>query len=157
MANCGVRQAQSADRDQIAAMCELLWPETSMAERGEAVAAVMTSGMSGTLPGAILVSCDGDGALTGFIEVGLRSHADGCDTAVPVGFVEEGWFVYKSFRERGIGRELMRAAEQWAQMQGRVEMASDTWIDDERSQRAHEALGYEVVDRCVHFRKSVTA
>jgi aminoglycoside 6'-N-acetyltransferase I len=127
-----------------------------MAEHGEAVAAVMTSGMSGTLPGAILVSYDGDGALTGFIEVGLRSHADGCDTAVPVGFVE-GWFVYEPFRERGIGRELIRAAEQWARMQGCVEMASDTWIDDERSQRAHEALGYEVVDRCVHFRKSVKA
>jgi aminoglycoside 6'-N-acetyltransferase I len=32
-------------------------------------------------------------------------------------------------------------------------MASDTWIDNEGSQRAHEALGYEVVDHCVHYRK----
>ena len=30
----------------------------------------------------------------------------------------------------------MRAAEQWTRMQGCIEMASDTWIDDERSQRA---------------------
>jgi aminoglycoside 6'-N-acetyltransferase I len=154
MANSGVRQAQSSDRDEIATMCELLWPETPMAEHREEVAKVVTSGMSGTLPAAILVSYDGDGTVTGFVEVGLRSHADGCDTARPVGFVE-GWFVYESFRGRGIGGKLMRAAEQWARMQGCIEMASDTWIDDERSQRAHEALGFEVVDRCVHFRKRV--
>jgi hypothetical protein len=30
---------------------------------------------------------------------------------------------------------------------------SDAIIDNELSQRAHEALGYEVVDRCVHYRK----
>ena len=34
-------------------------------------------------------------------------------------------------------------------------MASDTWVENEGSQLAHEALGYEVVDRCVHFRKSL--
>ncbi len=32
-------------------------------------------------------------------------------------------------------------------------MASDTWIDHIPSQKAHEALGFEVVDRCVNFRK----
>jgi aminoglycoside 6'-N-acetyltransferase I len=154
MTNFGVRPAQSSDRDEIAKMCELLWPETPMAEHREEVAVIMTSGMSGTLPAAILVSHDGDGALTGFVEVGMRSHADGCDTARPVGFVE-GWFVYESFRNRGIGRELIQAAEQRTRMQGCAEMASDTWIDDRRSQRAHKALGFEVVDRCVHFRKRV--
>jgi aminoglycoside 6'-N-acetyltransferase I len=32
-------------------------------------------------------------------------------------------------------------------------MASDTWIDNAESQRAHQALGFEVVDRCVNYRK----
>jgi aminoglycoside 6'-N-acetyltransferase I len=32
-------------------------------------------------------------------------------------------------------------------------MASDALIDNDGSQPAHEALGFEVVDRCVHFRK----
>jgi aminoglycoside 6'-N-acetyltransferase I len=32
-------------------------------------------------------------------------------------------------------------------------MASDALIENEESQRAHEALGFDVVDRCVHFRK----
>jgi len=34
-------------------------------------------------------------------------------------------------------------------------MGSDTWIDHEDSQLAHRALGFEIVDRCVHFRKSL--
>jgi aminoglycoside 6'-N-acetyltransferase I len=101
---------------------------------------------------AILVSQSEDDALTGFLEVGLRSHADGCDTAHPVGFVE-GWFVHDAFRKQGIGRALMRAAEDWARTQGCLEIASDTWIDDDMSIDAHQALGFEVVDHCIHFRK----
>jgi aminoglycoside 6'-N-acetyltransferase I len=103
---------------------------------------------------AILVSQDEDGLLTGFLEVGLRSHADGCNTAKPVGFVE-GWFVHEPYRKQGIGKALMQSAEEWARRQGCREMASDTWIDDETSQRTHQALGFEVVDRCVHFRKAL--
>jgi aminoglycoside 6'-N-acetyltransferase I len=67
----------------------------------------------------------------------------------------EGWYVNGEFRGRGVGRDLMRAAEDWARAQGCREMASDTWIDNEVSQRAHEALGFEVVDRCVNYRKNL--
>jgi aminoglycoside 6'-N-acetyltransferase I len=34
-------------------------------------------------------------------------------------------------------------------------MASDALIDNEPSIDAHEALGFEIVDRCVHFRKNL--
>jgi aminoglycoside 6'-N-acetyltransferase I len=34
-------------------------------------------------------------------------------------------------------------------------MASDTWINDEGSVHAHESLGFEIVDRCIHFRKTL--
>ena len=135
-------------------MRELLWPDSSIEEHRKEVDAVLCTGRYGTLPMAILVSQDEDGALTGFLEVGLRSHADGCDTAQPVGFVE-GWFVHEASRNQGTGRALMLAAEEWARRQGCQEMASDTSVDDERSQRTHQALGFEVVDRCVHFRKTI--
>jgi aminoglycoside 6'-N-acetyltransferase I len=101
-----------------------------------------------------LVSFDETGTLTGFLEVGLRSHADGCDPARPVSFVE-GWFVHEKFRKQGIGAELMRAAEDWAHARGCHEIASDTWIDNEDAQRAHQVLGFEMVDRCVNFRKAL--
>ncbi|HSY68349.1 MAG TPA: GNAT family N-acetyltransferase [Edaphobacter sp.] len=149
-----VRQAQTSDQHDLAKMRELLWPDSSIEEHRKEVDAVLRTGRYGTLPMAILVSQDEDGALTGFLEVGLRSHADGCDTAQPVGFVE-GWFVHEAFRRQGIGKALMQFAEEWARSHGCQEMASDTWIDDERSQRTHQALGFEVVDRCVHFRKTI--
>jgi aminoglycoside 6'-N-acetyltransferase I len=149
-----VRQAQISHQHDLAKMRELLWPDSSIEEHLKEVVALLRTGRYGTLPMMVLVSQDEDGELTGFLEVGLRSHADGCDTAQPVGFVE-GWFVHEAYRKKGIGKALMQSAEEWARKQGCQEMASDTWIDDERSQRTHQALGFEVVDRCVHFRKTI--
>jgi aminoglycoside 6'-N-acetyltransferase I len=147
-----IRQAEISDQHDLATMCELLWPDASLEEHRRDVEAILQSGRYGTLPMAILISHDNNGKPAGFIEVGLRSHADGCDTAHPVGFIE-GWFVHEAFRKQGIGAALMRAAEDWTRKQGCREIASDTWIDDEMSIDAHQALGFEVVDRCVHFRK----
>lgn len=107
-----------------------------------------------TLPLVIFVAANRAGVLTGFIEVGLRSHADGCDTARAVGFVE-GWFVLEAYRRKGIASRLLLAAENWARQQGCREMASDTWIDSDLSQRVHESLHFQVVDRCVHYRKAL--
>jgi aminoglycoside 6'-N-acetyltransferase I len=139
-----------------------LWPESSLEEHAQELDALLNQeGAAGSLPFATFVACADDGSLThegslnGFIEVGLRSHADGCDPARPVGFIE-GWFVQEDSREQGIGAALVRTAEAWARSQGCREMASDTWIDHDLSQRAHLALGYEIVDRCVHFRKTLT-
>lgn len=104
------------------------------------------------MPLVVLVAENTHGALVGFLEVGLRSHADGCDPSHPVGFLE-GWFVTESYRRKGIGATLLAAAEDWARRHGCVEMASDTWVEQRVSQRVHEALGFKVVDRCVHYRK----
>lgn len=132
----------------------LLWPESSVEEQLGEADSLLATGMSGTLPAAIFVSQDTDGKLTGFLEVGLRSHADGCDTVRPVGFVE-GWFVREEARGCGAGRELMQAAEEWCRKHRCSELASDALIDNQGSQVAHQALGFEVVDRCVHFRKTL--
>jgi aminoglycoside 6'-N-acetyltransferase I len=149
-----VRQAQVSDQRELAKMRAMLWPQASIEDHRKELDSILRFRMYGTLPMTILVAHDENGALTGFIEVGLRSHADGCDPAHPVGFVE-GWFVHEAVRKQGIGRALMRAAEDWARSQGCLEIASDTWIDDLTSIDAHQALGFEVVDRCVHFRKPV--
>jgi aminoglycoside 6'-N-acetyltransferase I len=154
MTTLRVRQAQPSDRDELARMRVLLWPDASLGEQLIELDGALNHRMPGTLPAAILVSLDDLGTLTGFLEVGLRSHADGCDPVRPVGFVE-GWFVHEKFRNRGVGRELLRAAEAWARAQGCLEMASDALIENEGSKRVHEALGFEVVDRCVHFRKQL--
>lgn len=108
----------------------------------------------GTMPLIELVAEERSGRLIGFLEVGLRSHADGCEPAHAVGYVE-GWYVVESHRKQGIGRKLLAAAEDWARTQGCVEMASDALVGNDVSQRAHEALGYAEVDRCVRYRKTL--
>jgi aminoglycoside 6'-N-acetyltransferase I len=152
MAKVLVRPARPSDQKAIAEMQALLWPVTSVDDNEKEIASLLSSGVYGTLPGTILVAVFEDHATVGFVEVSLRSHADGCDPAHPVGFIE-GWFVAESFRKRGIGKQLIGSAEEWARAQGCVEMASDSPIDNEPSQRAHIALGFEIVDRCVNFRK----
>ena len=148
-----IRKAIAGDVELLAGLRSKLWPDASPAElRAEAEALLGGRSLSG-LPEAAFLA-ESDGQVVGFIEVGLRSHADGCDPRHPVGFLE-GWYVEPAFRKRRIGAALVKAAEQWSRAQGCREMASDTWIDHEESQRAHAALGFEVVDRCVHFRKAL--
>jgi aminoglycoside 6'-N-acetyltransferase I len=149
-----IRRAQLSDCDQLARMCEALWPDASAEEHARELALILEGKPVTTLPLIILVADVGDRMLAGFLEVDLRSHADGCNPSRPVGYIE-GWYVAESYRTRGIGRKLLAAAEDWARSQGCIEVASDTWIDNEVSQRVHEALGYEVVDRCVHYRKTL--
>jgi aminoglycoside 6'-N-acetyltransferase I len=152
MSKISLRRAQLSDRDQLARLRAALWPESSAEEHTRELEPILQGNAPGTLPVENLVAESSDGQLIGFLQTGLRSHADGCDPSRPVGFIE-GWYVVESFRYRGIGRLLLAAAEEWARNQGCIEMASDTWIDNELSQHVHEALGYAVVDRCVHYRK----
>lgn len=148
-----VRLAASGDFERIVALRQQLWPEMADADNRAEVAAIVAGTPRSTLPLVILVADDA-GQVVGFVEVGLRSHADGCNPVRPCAFLE-GWYVEAGARRRGVGGALIAAAERWAAEQGCAEMASDTWSDNAISQRAHAALGFQVVDRCVNFRKSL--
>lgn len=146
-----IRPAVAADVPQLAPMRKTLYREASPEEHLADVTAILAGDPASTMPLTLIVATEG-GELVGFAEVGLRSHADGCDPVRPVGFLE-GWYVVDARRESGVGRALLAAAEDWCREHGAREIASDTWIDNERSQRAHEAVGFEVVDRCITYRK----
>ncbi len=152
MANGKIRQAQRGDEGAIAELMAQLWPDGSHAEFEEEAALLIENEMCGTLPAVILLGLDESGEAIGFLQAGLRSHADGCDASRPVGFIE-GWFVRTEWRGQGVGRWLMNAAEEWCRARGCRELASDTVLGNVESLRAHGAVGFEVVDRCVHFRK----
>jgi aminoglycoside 6'-N-acetyltransferase I len=147
-----IRPAQPSDRERLARLRAALWPETSAEEHARELALILAGDTPGNMPLINFVAETSDGTLAGFAEVDLRSHADGCDPSRPVGYLE-GWYVAESYRRQGLGAQLLAAAEDWARSLGCVEMASDTWIDNKTSQHSHEALGFEVVDRCVHYRK----
>lgn len=146
--------AHPSDQKALAELRHALWPEGSVEEHREELARILRGETPGTMPLVEFVWEVGDEALLGFIEVGLRSHADECDTAQPVGYVE-GWYVVDAHRRKGIGADLLRAAEDWARRQGCREMASDALIENHLSQRAHEALGFTVVGRNVLYRKKL--
>jgi aminoglycoside 6'-N-acetyltransferase I len=149
-----IRPARPSDLDQVARMCEALWPASSAEEHRQELRLLLEGKADQVLamPLTILVAEAICGKLVGFVEVDLRSHADGCNPAQAVGYIE-GWYVVEEYRVRGVGRKLIAEAERWARSHCCIEMASDALINNEVSQRAHEVLGYEVVDRCVHYRK----
>ncbi len=147
-----IRLAEPKDWKPLAQMRALLWPESPFEEHLAELEAGPSALCQTGFPMEWLVAEDESGALEGFLEVGLHSHADGCDTRRPVGYVE-GWFVREEHRRKGIGRALLRAAEDWARARGCLEMASDALIDNALSETAHLALGFQVTDRCVLFRK----
>jgi aminoglycoside 6'-N-acetyltransferase I len=152
--NSLVRFARPSDCEQLARLRHALWPEGSVEEHARELENILRGKVPGTMPLVEIVYEASHGALLGFIEVGVRSHADECDPAQPVGYVE-GWYVADACRRQGIGAVLLRAAEDWSRRQGCKEIASDALIENELSQRAHEALGFQVVGRNVLYRKKL--
>jgi aminoglycoside 6'-N-acetyltransferase I len=92
-----------SDRDQLARFCEALWPQSSAEEHARELTLILEGKAPVTMPLIILVAEANDGILAGFLEVDLRSHADGCNPSRPVGYIE-GW--YKAFgRRRRLGTQ----------------------------------------------------
>ena len=143
-----IRPFRNGDIDECVRMSIALYPESAAEDHGADFE------ISRQRPDAeIFVIERANGSLGGFVEVAARAYADGCVTT-PVGYIE-AWYVDADLRKRGYGRALLDAAEGWARAQGYREMASDAYLENETSHRAHERSGYEVVDRVVQFRKSI--
>lgn len=145
-----VRPLEARDRQAWAAMRASLWPD----EDADLMGHETLMHFSGRpLAEAVFICESVDGAACGFLELGLRPYAEGCDSS-PVPFIE-AWFVAPVARHKGAGRALVSAAEHWALLRNFTEIASDTQLANAQSQGAHAALGYEEVERLVTFRKSL--
>jgi aminoglycoside 6'-N-acetyltransferase I len=141
-----IRRATYEDKSDWLRMRQELWPEASIE--------YLNYDLDDNLADpdyAVFVASDADGKLVAFIEAGLREYGEACETS-PVGYIE-AWYVDEHTRGQKLGRELILTAEQWAREKGMVEMASDTWLENETSIVAHLKLGYAEVDRLVHFMK----
>jgi aminoglycoside 6'-N-acetyltransferase I len=143
-----IRQIAERDRSDWARLREALWPgalSEHEAETREHFAAAHD------VP--VVFVAEADGRIVGFLELDFRKYAPGCASS-PVPFIE-GWFVDAALQGRGIGRELVNAAESWARAAGHTEIASDAEMENADGIAAHRALGYEEVERVICFRRSL--
>ncbi len=143
-----IRLATPDDKSEWLRMRLLLWPEVESADLLQEMDKILQDPLT-----PVFVLERPSGGLAGFLEASTRKYAEGCVTG-PVGYIE-GWFVDEDLRGQGLGHELVRAAEDWARSQGLKEMGSDTWLENEVSIRAHLAMGYEEVERLIHFAKTL--
>jgi aminoglycoside 6'-N-acetyltransferase I len=145
-----VRPIEPRDRPAWASMRAALWPD----EDADLLAHETMRHFAGAeAAGAVFVAENADDQLVGFLELGLRTFAEGCSSS-PVPFVE-GWYVAAQARTQGVGRALMQAGEGWALTRGFSELASDTELTNGLSQEAHRALGFAETERLVAYRKAL--
>jgi aminoglycoside 6'-N-acetyltransferase I len=139
-----VREYRPGDRAAYQRLRLALWPDCSDADNDAWFARDDATTFVAERP---------DGTLCGFVEVGSRPYAEGCESS-PVGYIE-GWYVEPDVRKQGVGRSLLRAAEDWSRGRGYTEMGSDALLDNAVSHASHEACGYVEVERLVMYRKSL--
>lgn len=146
MADIIVRQARPEDK--------AAWRDMRAALYGEDPS--LLADIEGYFAGAPVIAqafIAEDGKPLGFVELSLRSYAEGCASS-PVPYIE-GLYVAEGSRRRRIGRLLVAAAEAWAKGKGFTEMASDTQIGNEASLGAHCSYGFAEVERIACLRKSL--
>ncbi|MGI9055991.1 MAG: aminoglycoside 6'-N-acetyltransferase [Pyrinomonadaceae bacterium] len=144
-----VRQLEEKDVSGWFRLRKILWDQSSEEEHR----AEMSDIYEHTDTQLVLVAENSDGNLVAFLEASIRPFVEDCETD-HVGYLE-GWFVEPDFRQSGIGRKLVAAAENWARSRGCTELASDSEIGTDISLRAHQSLGYEETSRLVHLRKDL--
>jgi aminoglycoside 6'-N-acetyltransferase I len=148
-----IRPIAPTDRAEWLRLLQGLHPELSEADHAPSVDAFLSTRSIGELiPAAVFVAERPDQSLGGFLELSVRNYAEGCRGDTPY---VESWYVDTDLRGTGIGRALMEAAEKWTRERGFTHLASDAVLDNSLSHAAHEALGFEVIERIVVFRKSL--
>ena len=141
-----IRRATAADKPEWVQMRQKLWPEAPLEYLDYDLDEILEDPQQ-----AAFIASRTDGSLVAFIEASLREFAEGCETS-PVGYIE-AWYVDEGIRGQKLGREMISTAENWAREMGCTEMGSDTWLDNEGSIQAHKKMGYQEVERLVHFLK----
>lgn len=143
-----IREAEKSDRNEWIRMRRLLWPECSTERHTLEVDLILSP------PSIVLVAELTKMDLIGFVEISVRSdHVEGT-TESPVPYLE-GWYVDPKFRGKGIGKALIKAAEDFALKKGFKELASDAELGNESSIEIHKKIGFKEVGRSVHFVKTI--
>ena len=91
----------------------------------------------------------------GFCQLSFRhDYVPGASTS-PTAFLE-GVYVTEAGRHQDVGTRLVEAAATYARSKGCVELASDTELENNGSQRFHERIGFHEIERTVHYIKKLS-
>jgi aminoglycoside 6'-N-acetyltransferase I len=92
--------------------------------------------------------------VAGFIHIVIRNDfVEGADSGKTAYL--EGIFVKPAYKNKGIATLLFSHGEQWAKSSGLKQLASDTEIRNEISQRFHKKIEFDEVNRIVYFLKNI--
>lgn len=95
-----------------------------------------------------------DNIPVGFAQCGLRNdYVEGTEGS-PVGYLE-GIFVKADYRKNGYAKELLSSCENWVKDMGCTEFASDCELDNTTSLKFHIAMGFDVANRIICFKKRI--
>lgn len=146
-----VRAMETGEHELWAQLRLRLWPETSADENAEDINAYSSGGSIKV----VMLAFDETDTPIGFAEISERSVVDGCGHD-PAAYLE-GWYVDENRRGKGVGAQMIKAAADWARASGYEFMGSDVELDNEVSQKAHQALGFESCGEVVRYRMRVNA
>lgn len=143
-----IRQATDDDLRGWVQMATVLWPDDPVPLLADEFRGALADDEQ------VCYICSIDGNDAGFVTASLRrEHVPGAESK-PVGYLE-GLFVYAQHRRRGVARELVGRAEEWARARGCREMGSDTWDWNKDSERFHNSVGYHTYETLMHFIKKL--
>ena len=143
-----IRRLQATDDTEWLRLRRALWTNQTIDELRQEMMSILADAEQQP----VFVAEHPNGCLCGLVEVSIHRTAPGCKSN-RIGSLE-AWYVDPAWRQHGIGRRLVQAAEEWARSVGCYEMASDTTPEYTISPKAHAALGYQEVER--YFRKDLT-
>lgn len=143
-----IRQAGLSDAYLAAQLAAKLWPAHTAAELLADFETLLAS------ENAAVFLCIAHGSAIGFAQCQLRhDYVEGTHSS-PVGYLE-GVFVEESYRNRGYGKKLVCACEQWARGRGCTEFASDCELDNRQSLAFHLNSGFQETNRIICFAKRI--
>jgi aminoglycoside 6'-N-acetyltransferase I len=151
MSSPPIRMPEQDDQAEWLRLRGELWPDCALEQHELEMGTVLADADRA----AAFVSPTSDGRLAGFVEVALRPWREEC-AGSPVGYVE-ALYVAPEERGRGVGNELLAAAEAWASSRGCRTITADARLDNDRGRALHARRGYEEVSQRVRLKKRLDA
>ncbi|RHB50643.1 aminoglycoside 6'-N-acetyltransferase [Exiguobacterium sp. AM39-5BH] len=143
-----IREANERDCTKLVRLMRQLWPDAP----GDELTMEVRLGIRSDKMHYFIAETDEP---VGFCQLSFRHDYVPGTTASPTAFLE-GIYVVEAARQQDVATRLVEAASAFAWSKGCDELASDTEIENDGSQRFHECIGFREVERTVHYIKKLS-